>query len=202
MITKSRLAIELSKLKTYEKPDIALEQYQTDSEIAAEVLWFAYMHGDIKDKIIADFGCGNGILGIGCIILGVRRVYFVDNDMNAIKILEKNTEKINKKIIINDDIKNFNKRVDIVIQNPPFGTKIKHSDMEFLKKAFTTADLIYSFHKTSTLNFIKSFSQKNNFEVTNIFDFEFPLKKTYDFQRKKRKLINVSCIRLKRTLFQ
>jgi putative methylase len=195
MLSKSQLAIQLSKLKPFENPDVKLEQYSTDSEIAADVLWFAYMHGDIKNKVIADFGCGNGILGIGCLLLGAKKVFFVDNDKNAIDVLKKNIAHSKNIVIINDDIVNFNQKVNVVIQNPPFGTRKIHADIEFLKKAMQVSNLIYSFHKTATLEFIKKFIQQNNFEITNKLDFEFPIKKTYDFQKKPKKLIAASCIR-------
>ena len=198
MLSKSQLAIQLSKLNPFENPDVKLEQYSTDSEIAADVLWFAYMHGDIKDKVIGDFGCGNGILGIGCLLLGAKKVYFIDSDKNAIDVLKKNIKENNNIKIINDDIKNFNQKVDVVVQNPPFGTKKIHADIEFLKKAMQVSNLIYSFHKTATLDFIRKFLQQNNFELTNILNFEFPIKKTYDFQRKNRKLIAVATLRLRK----
>ena len=73
MISQNRLAIELSKLKSFEKFNISLEQYQTPSDIAAKFLWWAYMQGDISHKVIADFGCGNGILGIGCLLLNAKK---------------------------------------------------------------------------------------------------------------------------------
>src|SRR3989344_845623 len=120
MLTKKTLAIELSKLKVFEKPKLTGEQYTTDSEIAAEVLHFAYMDHDIKNNIIADLGCGTGILGIGVLLLEAGFVYFVDNDKEAIEILKDNLSKykINKKKykIINKYIKDFDENVDVVIQ--------------------------------------------------------------------------------------
>jgi predicted RNA methylase len=59
-LSKSWLAILLSKVAGFPKADTKKEQYQTDSEIAAEVLWHAYMAGDIKNLSILDAGCGIG----------------------------------------------------------------------------------------------------------------------------------------------
>ena len=59
--SKSGLAIVLSKLKTFEKPKVRVEQYSMDSEIAAEVLWNGLYRGDIQ-KVIVDLGCGTGML--------------------------------------------------------------------------------------------------------------------------------------------
>ena len=50
MITKSRLAIILSTLNVFTDPKVRLEQYPTDSEIAADILWNAVLQDDIVDK--------------------------------------------------------------------------------------------------------------------------------------------------------
>src|SRR3989338_11601347 len=92
IITKSRLAIILSKLRQFENPKFLDEQYTTDSEIAAMVLWNAYMSGNIKGKTIAYLGAGTGILGIGALLLGAKKVFFVEKDENAVKILKENLE--------------------------------------------------------------------------------------------------------------
>ena len=44
--SKSQLAILLSRLASFTKPDVKSEQYPTDSEIAAEILWQAALQGD------------------------------------------------------------------------------------------------------------------------------------------------------------
>jgi len=199
MITKSSLAIALSKLKTFEKPKAKAEQYATDSETAAEVLWFAFMKGDIKDKIIADLGCGTGILGIGAILLGAKKVFFIDNDENALRICKENAKNFKNAEFFLSDIKNFDKKVDVVIENPPFGTKIRHSDIEFLKKAFNIADVIYSFHKLETKEFIEKFAEKSRFLATNVLEFRMPLKATQKFHKKRIERINVGCWRFEHT---
>jgi len=195
MITKSGLAIELSKLKTFENPKAGAEQYATDSENAAEVLWFAYMKGDISGKTIADFGAGTGILGIGAILLGAKKVFFIENDEDAIKVCRQNAAGYENAEFFVSDIKDFNKKADAVIQNPPFGTRVKHADAEFLKKAFETADVVYSFHKLETKEFIERFAQKNGFAATNVFEFRMPLKATQKFHTKRIQRINVGCWR-------
>ena len=78
MNTKKQLAIFLSRLQSFDKPSLKLEQYPTDSEIAAEVIWHAQLAQDLQDKSIADLGCGTGILGIGCMFFEPKKVFFVD----------------------------------------------------------------------------------------------------------------------------
>jgi putative methylase len=205
MLSKSSLAIILSKLKTFDTPSIQLEQYSTDSEIAAEILWNAYMNKDIEGKTIADFGCGTGILGIGALLLGAKKVYFVDLDKNALTLLKENILFVEEKTqdefdyeIQNIPIEQFSEKVNIVIENPPFGTKIEHADKIFLEKAFKTADKIYSFHKTSTKKFVEAISKDHEFRITAEFKLNFPLKKTMEFHKKRIERFEVSCFRIEK----
>ena len=92
MNSKKQLAVALSRLQSFEKPSFKLEQYPTDSEIAAEVLWFASQYGDLDNKEIADLGCGTGILGIGALMLESKSLNFVDIDERALRKLKQNLQ--------------------------------------------------------------------------------------------------------------
>ena len=140
--SKKALAVLLSGLEGFQEPKVRVEQYTTDPEIAAEVLWQAYMKGDIGE-VSVDLGCGTGILGLGMLVLGAEKVFFIDSDKNALEIAKKNLEKVKSEGYIDgeavfrcQDIKEFNEKVNLVLQNPPFGTKVRHSDKIFLDKAF------------------------------------------------------------------
>ena len=199
--SKSNLAIALSKLKVFAKPDARLEQYPTDSEVAAETLWSAYMSGDIDGKIIADLGCGTGILGIGAMMLGAKHVTFVDKDYDALLTLKNNLKSLAMKKgfkIINKGIDEFNNDVDVVIENPPFGTREKHIDAEFLEVAMQHGKVVYSFHKTSTADFVIKLASDNNFSLTGRWNFAFPLKQTQKFHEKRIQRIEVSCFRFEK----
>jgi len=203
--SKSGLAIVLSKLKGFEKPKVSVEQYSMDSEIGAELLWNALYRGDIKEKTVVDLGCGTGMLGIGSLLLGAEKAYFVDIDEKAINIAKENLAKVKSEysvdggaVFLCQDIKNFNEKVDAVLQNPPFGTKQKHVDKIFLEKAIELAPIVYSFHKSSTKIFVESFAKDNNFEVTACFKFKFPLKQTMNFHRREIHRIDVACWRLEK----
>jgi len=200
MDSKKQLAVYLSRLQSFEKPSYRLEQYPTDSEIAAEVIWYANQLGDFKHSKVADLGCGTGILGIGALLFNPEQVYFVDVDERALKKLKNNLQlmELNNYEIFNSDIREFDKKIDVVIQNPPFGTKKNHADKEFLEKAFQIADVIYSFHKLTSENFIEAITKDNNFEITHFFKFDFPLKNTMKFHRKTRQNIEVGCWRLEK----
>lgn len=201
-MNKKQLAIALSKLKTFEKPIAKLEQYQLDSEIAAEVLWFAFMNNDIKDKIIADLGCGTGILGIGALLLGARKVYFLDIDNSALLLTKQNINFLNLQnaVLVHKEVIEFKEKVDTVIQNPPFGVQLPYADKPFLEKAMQISNTIYSFHKIESKQFIKNLTSQNNFSVKNILEFTLKLKKTQKFHEKEKYEVEIGCWHLKRNI--
>lgn len=203
--SKKGVEIVLSKLKGFSEAKVSAEQYITPSSIAAEVIWKACLNGDIEDKVIGDLGCGTGILGIGCLLLGARKVFFVDNDERALQICRKNIEIVESEgfefgniEFIESGIDNFKERVDTVVMNPPFGTKKKHADREFLMKAFDIAEMTYSFHKSITDEYIVQLAEGNGLKVSERFDFSFILGNTMAHHVKKKEYIDVSCFVFKR----
>ena len=204
--SKSQLAIALSGLEGFYEPKVRQEQYQMDSEVGASAIWNACLLKDIEGKVIADLGCGTGILGIGTLLLGAKSVFFVDSDKKALETAKKNILKVKSEgyalggaEFINIDIQELKIKADIVIQNPPFGTKIRHNDAVFLEKAMETAPVVYSFHKSESKPFLERFSAKNNAKITHIWDFKFPLKATFEFHRRRIHRIDVSCFRFQKT---
>ena len=198
--SKKALEVALSKLKGFQEVKVSDEQYITPSSVAAEVLWKAYFNGDIEDRVIADLGAGTGILGIGCLILGAKRVIFVDKDKEALMICSENINSIesegfelNEREIIESVVEKFDETVDTVITNPPFGTRKKHADKEFLLKAFYISKVTYSFHKTSTKEYIMQLAERNSVGIKERFDFNFMLKNTMKHHSKSKEYIEVSC---------
>lgn len=199
--SKSGLAIFLSKLEDFKESNVKLEQYSTPSEIAATMLWDAYMNGDIEHRTILDAACGPGFFGIAALLLGAKKVYFVDVDGEAIEITKRNlkTAGIEKGFqLMNIDIADFEEKVDVVLQNPPFGTKTKHIDKLFLKIAFNSADVIYSMHKKETKNFVERISEAYGFEITHYREYDFALKNTMKFHKKKVVHVMVGCWRFEK----
>ena len=202
--SKKALAVVLSGLEGFRSPEVRVEQYSTDSEIAAEVLWQAFMKGDIG-KVSVDLGSGPGMLGIGLLALGAQKVYFVDFDQKVMEIAKDSMAKVKseynltgKAVFLWQNVYDFNEQVDLVVMNPPFGVKVRHADRKFLKKAFEVGKVVYSFHKTESKKFLERFAKDNNFKITDVFDFKFPLKATMPFHSKRIKRIPVSCFRFEK----
>lgn len=206
-LTKSRLAIMLSQLNVFEDASRKTEQYPTDSEIAAEVLWQAYMLGDIAGMRVADLGCGTGILGLGAALLGARSVVGIDTDEAALTLADENLAVLSDELgsqlpvrFIEQDIRKFSQDVDTVIQNPPFGTGERHADRLFLEKACSVAGVVWTFHKDSTARFVERFAADQGFSVTHKLVFDFPLKASMQHHKRRIHRIKVGCWRLARNL--
>jgi putative methylase len=204
-VSKGELGVILSRLRVFDKAKVRVEQYPTDSEIAAQMLWDAHLRGDIGGKVIVDLGCGTGILGIGALILGARRVFFIDNDKEAMNIAKINLENVKSESSIAgkvdflvQDIKEFSGKGDVVIQNPPFGVQRKGSDRVFLEKAMEIAPVVYSFHKSESNKFIKSFSAEKGYVINGYWEFEFPIKATQKFHTRRIYRFKVGCWRLEK----
>lgn len=198
--SKSQLAIRLSRLAVFENPKLLKEQYSTDSEAAAEAVWFAYMRGDIEGKSVADLGCGTGLLGIAALLLGAKKACFVDSDADALKICERNIADagVENGVVVHSGVKDFPEDVDTVVQNPPFGTKERHADREFLTNAFRIADVVYSFHKAVTASFVRKAAADNGFIVTNILPLQLQLKRTYAFHKSRMKRVETGLFRMEK----
>uniref|UniRef100_T1IRL9 Methyltransferase-like protein 5 n=1 Tax=Strigamia maritima TaxID=126957 RepID=T1IRL9_STRMM len=194
----------LGDVDTFEAPKILLEQYPTRPHIAACMLHTIHTrYDDIEAKVVADFGCGCGVLSIGANLLGAGIVFGLDVNSEALSISRRNCEQleIDNVDLIQADITQpshwLTTKVDTVIMNPPFGTKHnKGIDMTFLRSAVNLAETsVYSLHKTSTRNHIKKKADEWNVEIEIIAQLRFDLEATYKFHKQKSVDIEVDFIR-------
>lgn len=194
-MSKKDLEVALSKIKGFERPKVKKEQYMTPSEIASDIIWTAYMSRDVENKIVCDFGAGTGILGLGFALLGAKKVYLVESESSALEIAKKNYEMMIKEyglkaecVFIEGNIEGlggFEEEIDVIVQNPPFGTKTKHADREFLIKAMETAEKVYSVHKMTSEGFIQALCEDMGFEIKGIKEYKWCLKASYKHHKKK-----------------
>ena len=195
--SKQDLERKLSKLQSFEKPSFQLEQYATPSFIAADWIWQMALKGEISGRTILDAASGPGILGIGLLLMGAKKVYFLDKDVEVMQICQENYTRIKEEYEIREaefmvnDLRLFDDTVDIVVQNPPFGTKNEHIDKLFLEKAFSVAPLVYSMHKFSTKEFVEAIAKDYGFAITGVWRYEFPIKAAFHFHKKPVKSVDV-----------
>lgn len=205
---KKQLEIILSKLKPIQNPKPTLEQYTIPSDLAADILHFAYLNGDIENKVIFDFGCGTGRLAIGALLLGAKEVVGVDTDYKVLETAEENLHSIiSGKLAVKgsikflqSDIRDFSGKCDTVIENPPFGIQVEHTDRVFLEKALECGKKIYSLHKdgfNKTQEFLTKMIEKRGGKVEKIIPYIFPIPHMFKFHDKPVKEISVDLYTIK-----
>ena len=202
--SKKDLEVQLSKLKNFSEPSLELEQYATPDTIAADWIWQMALRGEVAGKTFLDAASGPGIIGIALLLMGAKKIYFVDMDESAMKLCMDNYNQIKEEYEIGEaefiinDISLFDEEVDITVQNPPFGTKTEHADKKFLEKAFSVSKVVYSMHKYSTKAFVEAIAKDFKFEITNFWRYDVPIKATFMHHKKPVKMVDVGLWRMEK----
>jgi len=214
---KSEFINYIQSLKSFQNPNIAYEQYQTDAIATADLFFhMAFELNDLSENLIVDLGAGTGNFTIAALLVGCSKVISVDLDSNALSILKENASEFNfnnKIHIIQADLRekeitdeiidfkneNFDKNSKIiVVSNPPFGVHNKGADIVFLSQAFKFADIIYSIHNSDekTREYLAKKIAKFGGIVSERATLYLMLKKTYKFHSKKVKRIKTDVYRI------
>jgi len=150
---------------------------------------------NIHNSSVIDICSGTGALGIEALSRGAKEVCFIDKDIKSIRIIQKNTSKLNinheDKIfikIIKDEVTKALQKIDsiydIVLIDPPYNTNIINETLKDLKN--------YNLIKTHSYIFAES----SNAEI---FDFNgYEILDTKKYGKSKLtilKLINSSSIK-------
>jgi len=193
-IKKKDLEIKLQEIPDHPDPDPGLEQYPTPADIAADILFRAYIDRNIKGKKVADLGCGTGIFALGASYLGASSVRAIDSDQESIKIAEEKakdwsvSENIHFEV---GEVTGFQARVDTVLMNPPFGSQKKGADIPFLEKAFEISDTVYTIHNAVTVEFLENFIKERGHNLFWEKRYKFEVDKLFEFHRKEKESFDV-----------
>ncbi len=186
------LAIQLSKLQEISSPNLNLEQYQTEGEIAARWLFDIQSFDDLKPGCrVVDLGCGNGILGIGAVLMGTGSAILVDSDEKSCEVSTRNVESLG----ISDSVKIVNSKIgekdieireaDIVVSNPPWGTQKKASDRPFLEEIISIGTIAHLMHSSQATH-IRNFFNEFGWSSEKYGDLDFALPATYGHHSRMR----------------
>jgi putative methylase len=135
---------------------------------------------------VIELGCGTGPFCIAASILGAYCIC-VDIDREALKVAKKFSANYNLLIdFVEADVKFFEGKFDVVFQNPPFGVVRRGADLEFLEKALSISNIIYSIHKHNpkSQELIKKLANSMGFSY-ELITTNYKLKVYYPWHRKK-----------------
>ncbi|KAL6772218.1 DMA3 [Auxenochlorella protothecoides x Auxenochlorella symbiontica] len=134
----------MQEVSPFLQPKVELEQYPTGAHLASRLLYtVANSYGEFEGKVVADLGCGTGMLAIGAAALGAGQVLAFDLDQDALETAQENVRGIfgdsddeadddgaAQIEFVRSDVRLLAEQqprlhVDTVIMNPPFGTRQK-----------------------------------------------------------------------------
>ncbi len=189
-----QLEMMLEQLEAFSSPSAALEQYTTPAPIAAQLLYFAYLRGDIRHRRVIDLGCGTGILAIGSALLEAT-VTGVDADERALEVAQTNADAVGVRVTwVKSSVQDFEGVYDTVVMNPPFGAQKRHSDRPFLLKATQVGKVIYLLHSAIVDDFVRRFLEPNR--VTDAIKMKFPLAHSFKFHKQEVRYIDAILYRV------
>ena len=101
---------------------------------------FATIQNNIKNSVVLDLFAGSGQLGIEAISNGANTCYFIDNNKEVIKVLNKNISNLNikqnSKVILSDwkkslnDFANQGIKFDLIFVDPPYDYNVYEKILE------------------------------------------------------------------------
>ncbi|KAK9839252.1 hypothetical protein WJX81_004343 [Elliptochloris bilobata] len=191
----------LQDVSPFERPKVELEQYPTRAHIAARMLYtVGNTYGELEGMVV-DLGCGTGMLAIGAAALGCPHVLGIDVDADALAAAGANLAAIGDDLpvdLLRCDVAALGAqarlRADTVVMNPPFGTRQRGADLEFLRAAFrVSAGAVYSLHKSSTRAHVARVAagELHAASAEVLAQLRFDLPASYAFHRHKTKDIEV-----------
>jgi len=189
-----KLEIILEQAKVFDFPSAELEQYYTPATVAARLLHFAFLRGDVASKRVVDLGCGTGVLALGAALLG-GVVTGVDSDDRALEIAQGNAKALDVDVTwLKSDIGNFDGSYDTVIMNPPFGAQKRRSDRPFLRKAVSVGQVIYLLHYAGVNGFGRHFVEPHR--VTDAISVKLPIAHTFKFHKDEVRYVDAIIYRI------
>jgi len=187
-VSKKLLEMELEKVPEAKgELGVRYEQYPTPSKIAADVLWEAYVRGDVEGKVVLDLGCGTGRFAYGTELLGGRGLC-LELDASLLS-LSPCSERIRAFVPLLPV-----RKVQTTIMNPPFGTKRKKADEPFWKSALELSESIYSLqpYSPALFNVIERRAGRYGFICEIVKVYSYLLKQVYEFHKSRKKRIEVA----------
>ena len=130
---------------------------------------------ELKNSLILDLFSGTGSFGLECISRGATKVYFVENYIQSLEILNKNIKKLKyekKATVFNKDVFSFfenkeikNEKLDLIFLDPPYKEENIEIILENIVKLKLLKDsglIVLHRHKKSKDNIDNKFNIKRS----------------------------------------
>ncbi|HJM13353.1 MAG TPA: methyltransferase [Candidatus Thalassarchaeaceae archaeon] len=197
-----RLAMLLSNLAPHPSNSVELEQYTTDGDLAARWLADIAAFGDLyEDCSVADLGAGNGVLGLGALVMGAGRAILVEADKAACDVAKSNAESMgftdSVEVIrgmLGSDSVDLDS-ADVLISNPPWGRQSPRADRPFLEAIIEAAAPTHLLHSSEATH-IRPLFEDAGWSVERYGEADFALPGTFSHHSRERGKTRVAFWRL------
>lgn len=189
--SRRELEMLLERVEGFAVPQLRLEQYRLPATVAAEVLWYIGLrHKDLEGRVVADLGCGTGMLTAGAALMGADYTVGLDIDARAIASARSILGRLGltgRTDLVNCSVEHLPLSADVVIQNPPFGVRTRGADRAFLKAGLEAAGVVYSIHKADdgVRRFVAAYVRGEGGRVDEVLPLSIKLPPTYHFHKKR-----------------
>ena len=156
-----------------------------------------------EQSTVVDMGAGNGILGIGALLLGASKVIFVETDPAALEAIETNIDALEKNLQGRAELWPATvgldelplEDVDIIVMNPPWGVQREKADRAFLEAAFgSKAASIHVLHSDKATH-LEPMAREQGWWAEVVLRTEFRLPPTYAHHAQRKGKTDVKCWR-------
>ncbi|MBR6203488.1 MAG: methyltransferase [Candidatus Methanomethylophilaceae archaeon] len=192
------LEMALQRVRGFEDPDPALEQYMTPASMASEILFDAYRNGDVFGMKVVDLGCGTGMFSIGACLLGAGMVVGFDVSEKALEIARSNAIALGVDVdFVHRDVRDVEEQADTIFMNPPFGCQSRNADRPFLDRAMSLSECVYSIHMADTLDFVKEYCGRRGRTVASYRIYKYEIPHVFAFHTKTKKTVDVAVVNIR-----
>lgn len=118
---------------------------------------FSIVQFEVEDAVVLDMFAGSGQLGIEALSRGAKKVYFVDNSADSIKIIRDNLKHTGleanasvSNMANNAFLRSTKEKFDIAILDPPYNHKLIQKTMPQLVEKMSDCGIIICEHERET----------------------------------------------------
>lgn len=204
MLRPKHLAIELSKLQQHPQHSVELEQYSTEGDLASFFVLAIDQLDLLEGKTVVDIGAGNGVLGLGCAMIGASNVVLVEGDQAVVTVANENSLKVMNKhncsietvqCMVGQESAPEYLEVDIVVMNPPWGFQSPRADRPLLEYGFSLQPKsMYVLHSQQA-GHLKAIAKTHGYDWEVVFESNFRLPPKYSHQSRKMGETQIKCWR-------
>lgn len=192
----------LDDLPPHPARDASLEQYATDALVAARWLEAIDDKAPFREvDCVADFGAGNGLLGIGALLLGAPRALFVELDDLACDAIHQGLAShglADRAEVLCTDLRRLEpagRACDVVMMNPPWGQrghKRRLADRPFLEMAVKLAKTSVHLLHSAGVSHVEPWANDSGWVAQRWLEAELTLPRSYAHQRKQKAYVDAA----------